>query len=44
MAILGFVISISRKPIAVNSLIKKPCLYGPGGHPFRDLSSSAALR
>jgi hypothetical protein len=31
-------IGISRKLIAVNSLIKQPCLHGLGRHPFRDLS------
>jgi hypothetical protein len=31
-------IRISRKLIAVNSLIEKQCLHGPGCHPFRDLS------
>jgi hypothetical protein len=33
-------IGISRKLIAVNSLIEKQCLHGLGGHPFRDLSGS----
>jgi len=31
-------VGISRKLIAVNSLIEKPRLYCPGCHPFRDLS------
>jgi hypothetical protein len=33
-------IGISRKLIAVNSLIQKQCLHGPGCHPFRYLSGS----
>jgi hypothetical protein len=36
-------IGISRKLIAMDSLIKKPCLHGPGCHPFRDSSGSRAL-
>ena len=32
-------IGISRKLIAVNSLVEEPCLYGRGRRPFRDLSS-----
>jgi hypothetical protein len=31
-------IGIGGKLIAVNSLIEKPCLHGPGCHPFRGLS------
>jgi hypothetical protein len=31
-------IGINRKPIAVDSLIEKPCPHGLGRHPFRDLS------
>jgi hypothetical protein len=34
------VIGISRKLIAMNSLIEEPCLHGPGCHPFRYLSRS----
>jgi hypothetical protein len=33
-------IGISRKLIAVNSLIEEQCLHGLGGHPFRDLSGA----
>jgi hypothetical protein len=33
-------VGISRKLIAVNSLIEKPCLEDLGCHPFRDLSGS----
>jgi hypothetical protein len=33
-------IGITRKLIAANSLIEKPCLYGLGCHPFRDLADS----
>jgi len=43
LGLSGPAIGLSRKLIAVNSLIKKPCLYGPGRHPFRDLSGSGGL-
>jgi hypothetical protein len=36
-------IGIGRKLIAVNSLIEKPCLHGPGCYPFRDLSGASGL-
>ena len=36
-------ISISRKLVTVSSFIEKPCLHGPGRHPFRDLSGSGGL-
>ena len=36
-------ISISGKPIAVDSLIEQPCLHGSGRHPFRDLSGSGGF-
>ena len=32
-------VSITRKLMAVNSLVEEPCLYGRGRGPFRDLSS-----
>ena len=32
-----------RKLIAVDSLIEKPCLHGPGRHLFRDLSGSGGF-
>jgi hypothetical protein len=33
-------IGISRKLVAVNSLIEKPCLHAPGCHPFCHLPGS----
>jgi hypothetical protein len=36
-------IGVSRKPIAVNSFVKKPRLHGPGCHPFCDLSGSSGF-
>lgn len=36
-------IGVIREPVPVNSLIKKPCLHGPGRHPFRDLSRSGGF-
>ena len=36
-------IGISRKPLAVDSLIEKPCLHGPGRHAFRECSGSGGF-